>query len=116
MAKTIVPDVPLTPAHQAVLDFEFYTAKQFPAEYQGDLFVALHGSWNRAQRTGYKIVRVKLHNGVATGAYEDFMTGLVSAGGDVWGRPVGLLVAPDGSLLMSDDASGTIWRISYKKT
>jgi glucose/arabinose dehydrogenase len=110
--QVAIPDVLLQP-HSAPLGIAFYTGKQFPAEYQGDLFVALHGSWNRANRTGYKIVRIKMNNGKTNGAYEDFVTGLVAPDGKVWGRPVGLLVAPDGSLLMSDDGSGTIWRIAY---
>ncbi|HXR85690.1 MAG TPA: sorbosone dehydrogenase, partial [Stellaceae bacterium] len=91
----------------------FYTGNQFPAEYRNDLFVALHGSWNRGLRTGYKVIRVKLQDGKAIGQYEDFMTGFVNADANVWGRPVGVAVAPDGSLLMSDDGTGTIWQISY---
>jgi glucose/arabinose dehydrogenase len=110
--QVVVPDV-LIQAHSAPLGIAFYTGRRFPAEYQGDLFVALHGSWNRAQKTGYKIVRIKMRSGQATGEYEDFVTGFVGAGGDVWGRPVGLLVANDGSLLISDDGSGTIWRVGY---
>jgi glucose/arabinose dehydrogenase len=113
--QVTVPDVLIQP-HSAPLGITFYTGKQFPADYQGDLFVALHGSWNRAVRTGYKIVRVKLRNGQATGEYEDFVTGFVAPDGDVWGRPVGLSVAPDGALLMSDDGTGTIWRIAYAKS
>lgn len=113
--QVVVPDVLIQP-HSAPLGVAFYTGRQFPAEYQGDLFVALHGSWNRALKTGYKIVRLKMRNGQATGEYEDFVTGFVGgAGGDVWGRPVGLLVANDGSLLTSDDGSGTIWRITYAR-
>jgi glucose/arabinose dehydrogenase len=111
--QVVLPDVLIQP-HSAPLGIAFYDGRQFPAEYQGDLFVALHGSWNRALRTGYKIARIKLRNGQATGAYEDFVTGFVAPNGDVWGRPVGLLVAADGSLLMTDDGSGTIWRISYQ--
>jgi glucose/arabinose dehydrogenase len=113
--QVTIPDVLIQP-HSAPLGIAFYTGKQFPSEYQGDLFVALHGSWNRAVRTGYKIVRVKIRNGQATGEYEDFVTGFVAPSGDVWGRPVGLTVAPDGALLMSDDGSGTIWRIAYGKS
>jgi glucose/arabinose dehydrogenase len=113
--QVVIPDVLIQP-HSAPLGIAFYTGHQFPAEYQGDLFVSLHGSWNRAVRTGYKIVRIKMRNGQATGAYEDFVTGFVAPNGDVWGRPVGLLVAPDGALLMSDDGSGTIWRIAYGKS
>lgn len=112
-SSVTVPDVLIQP-HSAPLGIAFYNGTQFPAEYRGDLFVALHGSWNRALRTGYKIVRIKMQGGKATGAYEDFLTGLVEPNGDVWGRPVSLLVAPDGALLMSDDASGTIWRVAYR--
>jgi glucose/arabinose dehydrogenase len=79
------------------------------------LFLALHGSWNRQPRTGYELVRVPLHQqGKASGEYEDFLTGFVTPEGNVWGRPVGVAVAKDGSLLVSDDGSGTIWRISYE--
>jgi glucose/arabinose dehydrogenase len=116
VAKTIVPDVPLLPAHQAVLDFEFYTAKQFPAEYRGGAFLALHGSWNRAQRVGYKIAFIPFRNGKPSGSEQDFLTGWMIApdSRDVWGRPVGLLILPDGSMLISDDGGKKIWRVSYK--
>jgi len=114
--KAIVPDV-LEQAHSASLELTFYTATKgaaaFPAEYRGDAFVALHGSWNRATRTGYKIVRVRLKNGVATGEYEDFMTGFVVNDQGVWGRPVGVTVAHDGALLVTEDGHGTVWRIVY---
>lgn len=114
--KAIVPDV-LEQAHSASLEMTFYTATKgvaaFPAEYLGDAFVALHGSWNRATRTGYKIVRVRLKNGVATGEYEDFMTGFVVNDQGVWGRPVGVTVAHDGALLVTEDGHGTMWRIAY---
>jgi glucose/arabinose dehydrogenase len=110
--KITVPDVLLQP-HSAPLGLAVYTGKQFPAAYRNDIFVALHGSWNRAQRTGYKVVRLILHDGKPTGAYEDFLTGFVTKEGDVWARPVGVTVAPDGALLVSDDAGGTIWRIAY---
>jgi glucose/arabinose dehydrogenase len=114
--KTIVPDVPLTPAHQAVLDFEFYTAKQFPAKYREGAFLAMHGSWNRAQRVGYKIAFIPFRGGKPSGPEEDFLTGWMVApdSRDVWGRPVGLLVLPDGSLLVSDDGGKKLWRITYK--
>jgi glucose/arabinose dehydrogenase len=91
----------------------FYTGVQFPREYAGDAFAALHGSWNRAKRTGYKVIRVPLRGGVATGEYEDFMTGFVTPAGEVWGRPVGVAVARDGALFVSDDGSNTVWRVSY---
>jgi glucose/arabinose dehydrogenase/mono/diheme cytochrome c family protein len=111
--KVITPDVLLNP-HNASLEITFYTGKQFPPEYQGDIFAAEHGSWNRSVRVGYELVRVPLHQtGHATGEYEDFMTGFVVDNGHVWGRPVGVTVAPDGSLLVTDDGSKSIWRISY---
>jgi glucose/arabinose dehydrogenase len=108
-----LPDVLIQP-HSAPLQLAVYTGMQFPAQYRNDLFVALHGSWNRARRTGYKLVRVPLRDGVPIGVYEDFMTGFVTPEGDVWGRPVGVAVAADGALLVSDDENGTIWRISYR--
>ncbi len=112
--KAIVPDV-LVQAHSASLNLCFYDGKQFPAEYRGDIFAAFHGSWNRNRRTGYKIVRVPLEGGKARGEYQDFVTGFVTPEGNVWGRPVGLTVAKDGSLLFSEDGHGTIWRVSYTR-
>ncbi len=112
--KVIVPDV-LVQAHSASLNLCFYDGQQFPAEYRGDIFAAFHGSWNRARRTGYKIVRVPLDKGKAQGEYEDFVTGFVTPEGNVWGRPVGLTVAKDGSLLFSEDGHGTIWRVSLAR-
>ena len=111
-SRTLVPDV-LLQSHTASLQMTFYTGKQFPAEYQGDIFASQHGSWNRSVRSGYEVVRVPLKNGKASGIYEDFLTGFLTSNGDVWGRPVGVGVAPDGSLLVSDDGSGSIWRVSY---
>ncbi len=109
----------LEQAHSASLQMTFYTATNgsaaFPPEYQGDVFVAFHGSWNRATRTGYKLVRIPLINGVPTGRYEDFLTGFVTSDRNVWGRPVGVTVAHDGALLMTEDANGTIWRIAYTR-
>ena len=111
--KAIVPDVLLQP-HNASLGFAFYEGQQFPAEYKGDIFASEHGSWNKAVRVGYEVIRVPLHQtGHATGEYEDFLTGFVLPDGNVWGRPVGITVAPDGSLLVSDDGSNSIWRVSY---
>jgi glucose/arabinose dehydrogenase len=111
--KVIVPDVLLQP-HHASLQLTFYTGTQFPAEYAGHIFAAQHGSWNREQRTGYSVVRVPVKNGKATGEYEDFLTGFALANGDVWGRPVGVAVAKDGSLMVSDDGSGSVWRVTAK--
>jgi len=113
--KAIVPDV-LLQAHNASLQLTFYDGKQFPAEYQGDIFSSQHGSWNRSVRAGYEVIRVPLHHtGRASGEYEDFLTGFVLPNGNVWGRPVGVAVAPDGSLLVTDDASNSIWRVSWGK-
>jgi glucose/arabinose dehydrogenase len=114
LAKSITaPDV-LVQAHSAPLAIAFYGAEQFPAEYKGDAFVTLHGSWNRAKRTGYKVVRLVMKDGKATGEYEDFLVGFVGDDRSVWGRPVGVAVTHDGSLIVSDDGSGSIWRVSYK--
>jgi len=111
--RVIVPDVLVQP-HNASLEMTFYQGSQFPGEYQGDIFAAEHGSWNRATRTGYEVIRVPLHQqGRASGEYEDFLTGFVTADGQVWGRPVGITVAKDGSLLVTDDGSNSIWRASY---
>ncbi len=111
--KAIVPDVLLQP-HNASLEFTFYEGDKFPAEYKGDLFASEHGSWNKATRVGYEVIRIPLHqSGHASGEYQDFLTGFVLPDGRVWGRPVGITVAPDGSLLVSDDGSNTIWRVSY---
>ena len=104
----------LIQAHSASMRIAFCHASQFPAEYQGDGFAAEHGSWNRAKRTGYKVIRVRLKDGVPTGEYEDFVTGFVVNDSSVWGRPVGVTVAHDGALLVSEDGNGTIWRISYR--
>ncbi|MBS1841674.1 MAG: PQQ-dependent sugar dehydrogenase [Acidobacteria bacterium] len=112
-SKVITPDVILQP-HNASLGMTFYDGKQFPKEYAGDIFAAEHGSWNKSVRVGYELIRVPLHQtGHATGEYEDFMTGFVVDNGHVWGRPVGVTVAPDGSLLVTDDGSKSIWRVSY---
>jgi glucose/arabinose dehydrogenase len=111
--KVIVPDVLVQP-HIASLEMTFYEGKQFPAQYRGDIFAAEHGSWNKKLRAGYEVIRVTLHQtGKADGEYEDFLTGFVTKDGQVWGRPVGVTVAPDGSLLVSDDGTNSIWRVSY---
>ena len=110
--KATVPEV-LMQAHSAPLNIVFYTGDAFPAEYRGDAFVALHGSWNRGKRTGYKVVRLRFEDGRPTGEYEDFMTGFVVSDAEVWGRPVGVAVARDGALIVTEDGSGTIWRVAY---
>jgi glucose/arabinose dehydrogenase len=112
--RAVVPDV-LLPAHAGVLDFAFYTGKQFPKQYQGGAFVAFHGSWNRAKRHGYEIAFVPFKDGKPSGPWQDFMTGWMISPDitEVWGRPVGVLEMPDGSLLVSDDGGKKIWRISY---
>lgn len=110
--KADIPDV-LMQAHSAPLNIAFYDGKSFPPEYRGDAFVTLHGSWNRGNRTGYKVVRLLFKDGKPTGEYEDFMTGFVASNGEVWGRPVGVAVAGDGSLIVSEDGNGTIWRVTY---
>jgi len=110
--KITIPDV-LIQAHSASLEMTFYEATQFPADYRGNIFAAEHGSWNRSKRTGYKVIRVIVKDGVPTGEYEDFATGFVANDSEVWGRPVGVAVDKEGALLVSEDASGSIWRISY---
>jgi glucose/arabinose dehydrogenase len=111
-SKAIVPDV-LIQAHSASLGLTFYTGDQFPAEYKNDLFAAEHGSWNRSIRAGHEVVRVPLDNGKASGVYQDFVTGFVTADGEPWGRPAGVEMAADGSLMITDDGTGSIWRVSY---
>jgi len=110
--KITVPDV-LIQAHSASLGLTFYDGSAFPAEYRGDGFAAEHGSWNRAKRTGYKVIRIRMKDGVPTGEYEDFMTGFVINNSEVWGRPVGVTVTRDGALLVSEDGNGTVWRITH---
>jgi glucose/arabinose dehydrogenase len=111
--KVIVPDVLIQP-HSASLQMMFYTGEQLPSEYKGNIFAAEHGSWNRAKPTGYKIIRIIAKDGVPTGEYEDFVTGFAIDDAHVWGRPVGVTEATDGSLLFSEDGNGTIWRITSK--
>lgn len=115
--KVTVPDV-LFQAHSAAINTAFYPAGAsgagaFPADYRGDAFVTLHGSWNRSARTGYKVVRAKLRAGVPTGEYQDFVTGFVIDNASVWGRPSGIAVLNDGSLLFTDDTGNTVWRVTY---
>jgi glucose/arabinose dehydrogenase len=115
--KALVPDVLFT-SHVAALGIQFYPGKAFPKEYQGDAFVAMHGSWNRAKLSGYKVVRIRFRDGKLVGnQFEDFVSGWLpdENSNEVWGRPVGLLVAADGSLLITDDGAKKIWRVSYGK-
>ena len=112
---TLTPDL-LFQAHSSLLDLVFYQGDQFPADYKGSLFVALKGSWNRSEPTGYKIVRVPFKDGKPEGYYENFATGFWASGehrAEVWGRPAALAIARDGALLVADDTGGTIWRIAY---
>jgi glucose/arabinose dehydrogenase len=117
--KVLVPDT-LIQSHSAPLGMVVYQAPKgarfaFPKQYEGDIFLALHGSWNRGNRTGYKLVRVMMKNGVPTGQYQDFMTGMVLSDRDVWGRPAAVEVALDGALLVVDDGGGVVWRITPEK-
>ncbi|WP_173930962.1 PQQ-dependent sugar dehydrogenase [Chelativorans sp. Marseille-P2723] len=109
----ITPDV-LLQAHSSTMQLVFYDADAFPEEYRGDIFATMRGSWNREYRTGYKVIRALMEDGKPTGVYEDFMTGFVIDEDTVWGRPTGIAVTPDGALLVSDDANGTIFRITYE--
>jgi glucose/arabinose dehydrogenase len=111
-AKVITPDILVNP-HFASLEMLFYTGTEFPASFRGDGFASEHGSWNRAQRAGYEVIRLPMKGGHATGEYEDFLTGFVTKDGQVWGRPVGVAQANDGSLFVSDDGSRSIWHVTY---
>lgn len=113
-SKVITPDVLVQP-HMASLEMVFYPdhKEQFPAEYDGDAFVAEHGSWNRANRAGYEVIRLPMHKGHADGSYEDFLTDFVTKDGQVWGRPVGVAVGRDGDLFVTDDGTRSVWRVSY---
>jgi glucose/arabinose dehydrogenase len=112
--KVIVPDVLVQP-HSASLGLTFYEGTQFPKQYQGDLFAAEHGSWNRSARSGSEVVRVPLDKGHSNGIYEDFLTGFVTPDGQKWGQPVGVAVGQDGALYVTDDGAKVIWRVSYGK-
>src|SRR5262245_4131103 len=117
VAKAIEPDV-LLPSHSAALGLLFYTGSQFPAGYRNSAFVALHGSINRSRLSGYSVARVPFRDGKASGPPEDFLSGLIARDDEekeAWGRPVGLLQLPDGSLLVSDDGGNRVWRVSYRK-
>ena len=111
-SKVLTPDILVNP-HFASLEMMFYEGSQFPGEYKGDGFACEHGSWNRAVRSGYEVIRLPMKDGHATGEYEDFLTGFTLPNGTVWGRPVGVAQAGDGSLFVSDDGSRSIWHVSY---
>ena len=118
-SKVITPDVLVNP-HFASLELTFYNPParlgRFPAEFNGDGFAAEHGSWNRAKRSGYEVIRIPMKDGHATGEYEDFLTGFVTSEGKVWGRPVGVTVGNDGSLYVTDDGSRSVWHVTYTGT
>jgi glucose/arabinose dehydrogenase len=107
-----IPEVLLQP-HSASLCITFYTGSSFPKEYQGMAFAAEHGSWNRKNRAGYEVIRVPMHDGHAEGSYEDFLTGFVTKDGQVWGRPVGVAIAKDGSMFVTDDGTRSVWHVTY---
>ena len=113
-SKVLTPDVLVQP-HMASLEMTFYPSgkTQFPAGFGGDAFAAEHGSWNRANRAGYEVIRIPMKDGHATGEYEDFLTGFVTPEGQVWGRPVGVAVANDGSLFVTDDGTRSVWHVTY---
>jgi glucose/arabinose dehydrogenase len=110
--QVTVPDVLLQP-HSAPLGIAFYSSSHYPAKYRDGAFVAMHGSWNRSKRTGYKVVRLVFDNGRPTGEYEDFLVGFVNDDDGVWGRPSGVAITKGGQLLVSDDLGGVIWRVRY---
>jgi glucose/arabinose dehydrogenase len=112
-SRVIVPDVLVQP-HMASLEMVFVPngSGAFPSQFAGDAFAAEHGSWNRAQRAGYEVIMIPFHNGKADGGYEDFLTGFVTPEGKVWGRPVGVTIAKDGSMFVTDDGSRSVWHIT----
>lgn len=113
VAKALVPDIPVG-SHTASLGLAFYTAKKFPAKYQGGVFIGQHGSWNRSELVGYKVAFIPFKQGKPNGKLEDFLTGFVKDNKEVYGKPVGVAVAQDGALLVADDVSGIIWRVAAK--
>jgi glucose/arabinose dehydrogenase len=112
-SRVKTPDVLVQP-HMASLEMTFYPAKgEFPSEYDGDAFASEHGSWNRLNRAGYEVIRIPMHNGHADGSYEDFLSGFVTKDGQVWGRPVGVAIAKDGSMFVTDDGTRSVWHVTY---
>jgi glucose/arabinose dehydrogenase len=116
LEKTLVPDVAMG-AHASCLGLAFYTQKAFPKKYQGGAFVGEHGSWNRSQFNGYKVAFVPFKDGKPSGQPEDFLTGFIAdeSKNEAYGRPVGVIVLADGSVLVADDAGNTIWKVSAMK-
>ena len=111
--EVITPDVLVQP-HMASLEMVFYPNKgNFPQEFEGGAFAAEHGSWNRKNRAGYNVIFIPMKNGKATGEYDDFLDGFVTKDGQVWGRPVGVAVANDGSLFVTDDGTRSVWHVTY---
>ena len=117
VAKAIKPDYALG-SHVAPLGLAFYRGKSFPSRYQGGAFIGMHGSWNRSNFVGYKVAFVRFENGRPTGAIEDFLTGFIAneKALEVYGRPVGVTVWRDGSLLVADDSGGKVWRVSATRS
>jgi glucose/arabinose dehydrogenase len=115
VAKAIVPDVSAG-AHTASLGLAFYTGSKFPAPYKSGAYIGQHGSWNRSELSGYKVAFVPFEGGKASGKLQDFLTGFIADAdkGEVYGRPVGVTVAPDGAILVADDVSSTVWRVAAK--
>ncbi|HEY0097119.1 MAG TPA: PQQ-dependent sugar dehydrogenase, partial [Archangium sp.] len=116
VSQTLVPDVALG-AHTASLGLAFYTGTAFPEKYRGGAFIGQHGSWNRSELSGYKVVFVPFQDGRPSGEPEDFLTGFIAhpEKSEVHGRPVGLAVLPDGALLVADDSSNTVWRVALRR-
>jgi len=112
--KAIVPDVPVG-SHTASLGLTFYNGSDFPQNYKNGAFVGQHGSWNRKNLAGYKVLFVPFENGKPSGEPQDFLTGFVSdsESSEVYGRPVDVTVLPDGALLVNDDSGNTLWKITY---
>jgi glucose/arabinose dehydrogenase len=110
-SKVITPDVLMQP-HNGSLQMTFYEGKGLPGVAKGDIFAAEHGSWNRKERTGYEVAHIPLKNGKPSGEYEDFLTGFTTPDGKVWGRPVGVTVAKDNSIIVVEDGANTVWRVT----
>jgi glucose/arabinose dehydrogenase len=113
VAKAVVPDFALG-AHTASLGLAFYTATKFPVKYRGGAFIGQHGSWNRSNFVGYKVAFLPFRDGKPSGALEDFLTGFIASGNEVYGRPVGVAVVQDGSLLVADDEGNKVWHVTYQ--